>query len=468
MNDYIAEIYRILNQLPLKRCSEEKKRKCIDNLFCRCEGYDNEVIEYYRNNKRIVTEYLKPVIGYVAADCSKRNCKKCILAKWCFKNRYNLEKKIDLEAPVFADFFCGAGGLSIGFKRAGFKLSLANDIQKCCVETYRFNSPETPASNIVCGDINDVLDRIECLTRFKQVDVVIGGPPCQGFSMANRQRLIDDPRNKLYKSFIKAVSILQPKFVVMENVRGILEYKEQIYRDYNEIGYEVSARILNSSDFGVPQNRIRTIFIANRIGADNDRIFELIEEKCRELPKTVLNDAIKDLPKLRARTEKNNYVDNDISGRTVAYHLYKQTDYMRHINDSGMTAPLLFNHKARFNNARDIEIYSRMNPGDNSTDEKIADIMPYSRRNAIFKDKYYKLKKNEVCKTITAHMRFDCNMYIHPEQARGLTPREAARVQTFPDDYYFRGAYTTTYMQIGNSVPPLMSYVIADAIKKSL
>ena len=86
----------------------------------------------------------------------------------------------------------------------------------------------------------------------------------------------------------------------------------------------------------------------------------------------------------------------------------------------------------------------------------------------VWQDKYYKLKKDEVCKTITAHMRFDCNMYIHPEQARGLTPREAARVQTFPDDYYFRGAYTTTYMQIGNSVPPLMSYVIADAIKKSL
>ena len=111
MNDYIAEIYRILNQIPLKRCSEDKKRKCVDNLFCRCKGYDNEVIEYYHNNKKIVTEYLKPVIGYVAVDCSKRNCKKCILAKWCFKNRCNLEKKIDPEAPVFADFFCGAGGL---------------------------------------------------------------------------------------------------------------------------------------------------------------------------------------------------------------------------------------------------------------------------------------------------------------------------------------------------------------------
>ena len=107
-----------------------------------------------------------------------------------------------------------------------------------------------------------------------------------------------------------------------------------------------------------------------------------------------------------------------------------------------------------------------MNQGDKSDDPKIADIMPYKSRSDIFKDKYYKLVENNVCKTITAHMKFDCNMYIHPTQARGLTPREAARVQSFPDDYFFRGAYTKTYMQIGNSVPPLLGRAIAQVIKR--
>jgi DNA (cytosine-5)-methyltransferase 1 len=129
---------------------------------------------------------------------------------------------------------------------------------------------------------------------------------------------------------------------------------------------------------------------------------------------------------------------------------------------------LVFNHKARYNNDRDIEIFGRMLPGDKSDSERIADIMPYKSRSNIFKDKYYKLKPNDICKTITAHMKFDCNMYIHPNQARGLTPREAARVQSYPDDYMFCGTYTKTYMQIGNSVPPLMSRIIAKIISKYL
>ena len=124
------------------------------------------------------------------------------------------------------------------------------------------------------------------------------------------------------------------------------------------------------------------------------------------------------------------------------------------------------NHKSRYNNDRDIEIYSRLLPGDKSDDPKIADIMPYKNRNHIFKDKYFKLEPDKVCKTITAHMKFDCNMYIHPSQSRGLTPREAARIQSYPDDYYFRGSFTKTYMQVGNSVPPLLGRAIATVLKK--
>lgn len=140
-------------------------------------------------------------------------------------------------------------------------------------------------------------------------------------------------------------------------------------------------------------------------------------------------------------------------------------EYIELINQ-GRQYHIVCNHKARYNNDRDIEIFGRLDPGDKSDDPKIADIMPYKSRNNIFKDKYFKLEPDKVCKTITAHMKFDCNMYIHPYQARGLTPREAARVQSYPDDYFFRGSYTKTYMQIGNSVPPLLGRAIAKVIKK--
>lgn len=142
-------------------------------------------------------------------------------------------------------------------------------------------------------------------------------------------------------------------------------------------------------------------------------------------------------------------------------------EYIEYINQS-KDIKVTCNHKSRYNNDRDIEIYSRLNPGDKSDDPKIADIMPYKSRSHIFKDKYFKLEPNKLCKTITAHMKFDCNMYIHPSQARGLTPREAARVQSYPDDYFFRGSFTKTYMQVGNSVPPLLGRAIASILKQYL
>ena len=128
----------------------------------------------------------------------------------------------------------------------------------------------------------------------------------------------------------------------------------------------------------------------------------------------------------------------------------------------------LSNHTNRYNNVRDIEIFSRLPQGANSLHESIADIMPYSNRNHMFKDKYYKLNEREVSKTITSHMKFDCNMYIHPHQARGLSPREAARVQTFPDDFVFMGSNNTWYAQIGNAVPVKLAEAIGKEIIKHL
>ena len=156
------------------------------------------------------------------------------------------------------------------------------------------------------------------------------------------------------------------------------------------------------------------------------------------------------------------------SGFLIERNMITETnDYIELIN-SGRKVPVVCNHKARYNNDRDIEIFGRMTPGDKSDDPKIADIMPYKRRSNIFKDKYFKLEPDKVCKTITAHMKFDCNMYIHPWYSRGLTPREAARLQTFPDDYIFYGPQNSWYAQIGNAVPVKLAAAIGKGIIKFL
>lgn len=411
-------------------------------------------------------------IGFrnLASICNEKckRCEECPVNKYCNSYIKELRTKDDTQSLKMVDLFCGAGGLSLGFTQEGFVTCLANDIQDVCVDTYAHNHPETPRDKIVLGDIKEmVVDHVDELLEGVHVDVIVGGPPCQGFSMANRQRLIDDPRNKLYKYFVEIVQKVNPPFFVMENVKGMLSVKEQVIEDFESIGYSVSARILNAKDYGVPQNRERLIYIGNRVGVDNNKIFEEIMNASKEIPNYYLEDALFGLRELKASRLKNSTeLDTEESGRRIDHdHIQRYNEYVNLINQ-GRRYPAVLNHKARYNNDRDIEIFRRLNPGDKSTDPKIADIMPYASRNDIFKDKYFKLEPDKVCKTITAHMKFDCNMYIHPYEARGLTPREAARVQSYPDDYFFRGAYTKTYMQIGNSVPPLLGRAIATVVKK--
>lgn len=402
-------------------------------------------------------------------NSNAQNCSECPVKKYCNSFINRCRSSVNKDSLKMIDLFCGAGGLSLGFTQEGFITALANDIQECCVDTYAHNHPETPREKIILGDVKDVADNIENLVDVKSVDIVVGGPPCQGFSMANRQRLIDDPRNHLYKNYVEIVRKVQPKFFVMENVKGMLSVAEQVKEDFRNIGYSVECHILNAKDYGVPQNRERLIYIGNRLGIDNEMIFNRIFDLSSTIPNHVLGDALFGLRPLKASRIKNSTESGSKeSGFVIEKNKLNQTnEYINYINQN-RKIDFVCNHKARYNNDRDIEIYRRMNQGDKSDDPKIADIMPYARRNGIFKDKYYKLVENNVCKTITAHMKFDCNMYIHPTQARGLTPREAARVQSYPDDYFFRGAYTKTYMQIGNSVPPLLGRAIASIIKDYL
>ncbi|MBR5080816.1 MAG: DNA cytosine methyltransferase [Bacteroidales bacterium] len=399
------------------------------------------------------------------------------------KKRKELQGKVaKLDKPKMVDFFAGAGGLSCGFTQAGFKVCFANDFEDVCVRTFRYNHPELPAQKVLKEDIRKIVTNIEEYVG-EDIDIVVGGPPCQGFSSANQQRIIDDPRNELYKFYIEAIKKICPKFVVMENVRGMLSVASQVVEDYNAIKvkkddrtytYDVSYRLLNSMSFGVAQSRERLIYIAirNDVARDKhiapDDLFQEIEKGCEKNQQFNLRDALEyikplDAPRIKGLTE----IDDEKTGMKIGLNTYDSCGnaYLSNINQ-GRNLPYVFNHKARYCSDVNYEIFKRLGQGEDATNPKIADIMPYARRNGIFKDKYFKLYADRPCRTITAHLKMDCLSHIHPFQTRSITPREAARVQSFPDDYLFLGAYLKTYMQIGNAVPVLMAKQIAETIKK--
>lgn len=408
-----------------------------------------------------------------------------LLDKLYNSKRKELQKDFESKKNLtLVDFFCGAGGLSLGFVQEGFNIKLANDIQDVCIETYKYNHPELPSSKIIQGDIKNLIDNIENYID-TDIDIVVGGPPCQGFSEANRQRIIDDPRNKLYKYYVKAVEKIAPKFVLMENVKGMLKVANQVVEDYEKLKiekngktytYNVKYKVLNSQNFSVAQSRERLIYIAVRNDIQEERnitpqiIFDQIEEECKGNKIFNLSDALKDIKPLDAPRIKNmNEVDSETCGKKVDVNLFENNnnEYLRLIN-MGRKMSYVYNHKARYVNDINYDIYRLLNPGDDASDEKIKDIMPYKNRLHCFKDKYFKLYPDRPCRTITAHMRMDCHSHIHPYQIRALSPREAARVQSFPDDYVFLGAYLKTYMEIGNAVPPMMARGIAHVIKEFL
>lgn len=377
-----------------------------------------------------------------------------------------MRKRLD-----FIDLFAGCGGLSLGLEQAGFTPILVNEIVPQFSETYRQNR-DLPQDAFYVGDICQLNTEFNGHTKFDGITLVCGGPPCQGFSMANRQRIIDDPRNMLYKEYLKFLCAVRPKFFIMENVRGMQSRWEEIEADFNSYlnstnhEYKFTGKLLLAEDYGVPQHRERFIVIGNRLGIDPEEIFNKIFSMKR--PSFVLGDALFGLPSLGIKAVKGrNDVEDDNTGYTQCDFTYPQTEFYSFINGEKEITQL-YNHKNRYNNPRDIEIYSRLPQGGNSLHPSIAEIMPYSRRNDIFKDKYFKLQDDKICKTITSHMKYDCNMYIHPWYSRGLSPREAARIQTFPDDFIFYGAQNMWYAQIGNAVPVKLAYAIGTAIASYL
>lgn len=339
---------------------------------------------------------------------------------------------------TFIDLFSGAGGLSTGFEMAGFEPLLAIDNWQDSLDTYLYNHP---GAQTLCADLSNIdIPKVAKQYDLKNVDVIIGGPPCQGFSIAGK-RIVDDIRNKLYKSFVAFVKYFSPSVFVMENVPNILSIgdgavRESILADFRELGYNVEYKVLTASDYGVPQNRRRAIFVGQKDGC---YVFPAPNVK----EKITAAQAISDLPE---NTVKN--------GST--YPVAPKSEYQTWARKA---AGGLFNHEATEHNDRTKEIIAMVPDGGNYKD--LPDELQSTRKVHIA---WTRLNSQKPSFTIDTGHRH----HFHYSFNRIPTVRECARIQSFPDDYVFLKSRTSQYKQVGNAVPPLMARAIAMNVKESL
>lgn len=321
----------------------------------------------------------------------------------------------------YIDLFSGAGGFSLGFDRKGFQNVFSIDIEPSFCKTYKYNFPN---HRLIEKDICELSDNeIRYLKEFNKIDVIIGGPPCQGFSIAGNigRKFVDDPRNRLYKEFVRVVKVIKPFFFVMENVARLYthnkgETRKEIIKDFEKIGYKVKCKILNSADYGVPQVRKRVIFIGSLTSKG-------IEFPPKEVEKHIsVKEALSGYPKLESGEKSS------IPNHTAMSHTEQMLTKMSYVTDGGDRT----------------EIPAKIRP-------KTGDVRKYIK---------YASEKPSVC--VTGDMR----KIFHYEQNRALTVRELAKLQSFPDDFIFKGNRISQQQQVGNSVPPKMAEAIAKVIIK--
>ena len=367
------------------------------------------------------------------------------------------------------DLFSGCGGMTLGFGWAGFNSVLASDIDENCEKTFATNFPEIP---FLCGDLSEFTkDEFDKIISEKEIDVIIGGPPCQGFSLANKKRnkVSEDPRNKLFYEFVKTINWYNPKSFVMENVKGLLSMEsgqviKQIQNEFEnagKFGYEVRTKVLKASDYGVPQSRERVIIIGIR--KDLELVPEFPSKKYEK--EVTVEEAISDLPKINAGEgeEKLNYASKPTN------------DYQQFMRKNSKK---VFNHIAMRHTQRLIERFKAIQPGKNlldvwETHGAVQRGNPNEKSKVKFSQNNLRLIANKPAPTIAAS--FQSN-FIHPFLDRNLTARVGARLQSFPDDFIFEGMRTkmswekglSQYQQIGNAVPPLMAFEIAKTLKRVL
>lgn len=337
------------------------------------------------------------------------------------------------------DLFCGCGGFSLGFEKAGFNVLLGIDVWKDALTTFEYNHKKSKSLQADLSILSP--EEIVPLLKGKQIDVIIGGPPCQGISVAGK-RIVDDIRNRLYENFVRFVDYFRPKAFVMENVPNILSIgngiiKDSVIKDFSKLGYTIEYKVLIASDYGVPQNRRRAIFV----GFLNGHHF--IFPKPFETGKITSSEALSDLP-------EDSITDGD------NYPMCPQSEYqilMRKHSDK------LYNHQITIHNQTTKDIISLVPDGGNYKD--LPKELQDTRKVHIA---WTRLNSQKPSFTIDTGHRH----HFHYSYNRIPTARESARIQSFPDNYIFTCSRTSQLKQIGNAVPPLMSEELAKSLLEQL
>lgn len=369
------------------------------------------------------------------------------------------EKQANL--PTAIDLFCGAGGLSEGFRQAGFRILVGNDADKFSGITYAATHYGTV---FLPGPIQSLsaLDFLRAAKLRKgELDCLIGGPPCQAFSVYNHQRGLHDDRSKLFREYLRIVEGLLPKWVIMENVTGITSAgggsaMRDIIKGLNMLGYGVETRILRAEQYGVPQERRRIFFIGNRVGSPF--FWPEATHGPGLNPFVTVWGAIGDLPVL---------LNGEAPASPQVYRSVPASDFQRYVREKNRT---IENHAAPRLAKINLERMQYIPEGGSWRD------LPYSllptgmkqARRCDHTKRYGRLRKDGLASTILTKCDLHWGAYIHPEQDRVLTVREAARLQAFPDWFVFSGPKTEQYVQVGNAVPPLLGKRIAESVLAQL
>lgn len=387
------------------------------------------------------------------------------------KNQINHNDIYANDALTSIDLFSGCGGLTKGFSMAGIRSIFASDIDENCEKTFKTNFPGVP---FLCKDITQITkEEVDALIGNVVPDIIIGGPPCQGFSLANKRRnlVADDPRNRLFYGFVKFINWYSPRAFVMENVKGLLSMKDgevlntilDAFRNAGDYGgYDVAYKVLLASDYGVPQNRERVIIIGTR----RDLGIQPRHPEPHHLDhKVTVDEAISDLPPIEACQ----------GAEVMKYPVSPQNDFQ-----SLMRANMQYvtNHVAMRHTPRLIERFKAIRPGQSLVDVwethgSVKRGAPGEKSEVKFGQNNQRLFGDLPAPTIAAS--FQSN-FIHPHLNRNFTAREGARLQSFPDDFIFEGMRTkmswekglSQYQQIGNAVPVLMAKAIGECISELL
>jgi len=344
------------------------------------------------------------------------------------------------------DLFAGVGGLSLGFMQEGFEVVYANEYDKSIAASFKKNHPKTVVDD---RDIRDIDFSKTFLPYKDKIAVVMGGPPCQGFSQKGKRIGLKDERNFMFQQFVKVVETVQPEFFLLENVPNIMTaengyFKQEIIDMFSELGYDVKAKILKAENFGVPQIRRRAIFL----GRKKHLGFEIPENNDEN---NTVTDAIGDLPKLKSGE----------GSVTTKYTKKPSTEFQKSMRKK---SKLIHNHIATKHSKVALERLALI--GVNGGKEDLPD---HHRTKSIHSGTWSRLKPSGYARTITT--RFDTpssGQFTLPHQDRCLTVREAARIQSFPDDFIFYGTKSNQMLQVGNAVPPKLARELAKAIKANI